>query len=163
MPHRLGRGNRDASIYSNNRKFVYYLISCNMAEIMMYLHSDHVRQAALPESGRHGQCFPRCCRSNTVAEPGEDGAPALAWAPKKATPTSWSENAPGNEPSSTALLLLGVIVQTVAITATTLIAYAIGLNHPDHRVARKRWRSSPWYSPNCCARFQPRVPKRYRC
>jgi hypothetical protein len=51
-------------------------------------------------------------------------------------------------------MLLGVIVQTIAITATTLIAYAIGLNHPDPRYA-ETWRSSPWYSPTA-ARFTAR-------
>jgi Ca2+-transporting ATPase len=65
-----------------------------------------------------------------------DGAPALALGTEKGDPDIMDQKPrPANEPIINRFMLLGVIVQTVAITATTLIAYAIGLNHPDPRYA----------------------------
>ena len=42
---------------------------------------------------------------------------------------------PTKEPIINKLMLTGVIVQTIAITLTTLIAFAIGLKQPDPRYA----------------------------
>jgi len=42
---------------------------------------------------------------------------------------------PAKEPIINRFMLIGVIVQTIAITLTTLIAFAIGLNQPDPRYA----------------------------
>ena len=57
-------------IYSNIRKFVYFLISCNMAEIMIIFHPDHVRAFPVPESGALGLLSPSGTDPTAMAESG---------------------------------------------------------------------------------------------
>ena len=65
-----------------------------------------------------------------------DGAPALALGTEKGDPDIMDHNPrPPKEPIINRFMLTGVIVQTIAITLTTLIAYSIGLNHNDPRYA----------------------------
>lgn len=66
-------------IYSNIRKFVYYLISCNIAEIMIIFLSTLF-------TGKSPLTAIQLLWLNLVT----DGAPALAASPMKpVTPTSW--------------------------------------------------------------------------
>ena len=58
-----------------------------------------------------------------------DGAPALALATEKGDPDIMNQPPrPTNEPIINKSMRLGIVVQTVAITAATLVAYFVGLN-----------------------------------
>ncbi len=123
-------------IYSNIRKFVYYLISCNMAEIMIIFIPTMFSRLLFPKAAALGLLSPlepiQLLWLNLVT----DGAPALALGTEKGDPDIMNQKPrPSKEPIINRFMLLGVIVQTIAIAGTTLIAYAIGLSHPDPRYA----------------------------
>ena len=104
-------------IYSNIRKFVYYLISCNMAEILIIF-------VAMLISGRSPLTAIQLLWLNLVT----DGAPALALANEKGDPDIMDQAPrPSKEPIINARMRSGIVVQTIAITAVTLAAYYIGL------------------------------------
>ena len=123
-------------IYSNIRKFVYYLISCNLAEIMIIFLPTMFGRFLFPKAIALGLLSPlkpiQLLWLNLVT----DGAPALALGTEKGDPDIMEQHPrPPKEPIINRLMLVGVIVQTIAITLTTLIAYAVGLNQPDPRYA----------------------------
>ena len=123
-------------IYSNIRKFVYYLISCNMAEIMIIFLPTIFGRFLFPTAAAHGLLSPlkpiQLLWLNLVT----DGAPALALGTEKGDPDIMDQQPrPTKEPIINRLMLIGVIVQTIAITVTTLIAFAIGLRQQDPRYA----------------------------
>jgi Ca2+-transporting ATPase len=109
-------------IYSNIRKFVYYLLSCNLAEIaIIFLSTLLFRSSALTAI--------QLLWLNLVT----DGAPALALGTEKAEP-GIMEQPPRSpdEPIINRFMQFGIAVQTIAITAVTMIAYIMGINtHPD--------------------------------
>ncbi len=109
-------------IYSNIRKFVYYLISCNLAEIAVIFLAT---LAGLPSPLKAIQLL----WLNLLT----DGAPALALGVEKGDPDIMDRPPrPPREPIINRPMWIGVAVQTVAITTTTLMAYAIGLRmHPE--------------------------------
>jgi Ca2+-transporting ATPase len=104
-------------IYSNIRKFVYYLLSCNMAEITVLL----VAMLA-------GWPLPLVAIQLLVLNLITDGAPALALAMEKGDPDIM-EQAPRRvtEPIINHDMVIGIAVQTVAISVAVLIAFRIGL------------------------------------
>jgi Ca2+-transporting ATPase len=105
-------------IYSNIRKFVFYLLSCNLAEIATIFLAIAFR---LPSPLNPIQLL----WLNLVT----DGAPALALGMEKGDPDIMDQPPrPTNEPIINRLMRVGIAVQTVAITAVTLSAYLIGLN-----------------------------------
>ena len=123
-------------IYSNIRKFVYFLISCNMAEIMIIFIPTMFGRFLFPGAAERGLLSPlepiQLLWLNLVT----DGAPALALGTEKGDPDIMDQQPrPTKEPIINRLMLTGVIVQTIAITLTTLIAFAIGLKQPDPRYA----------------------------
>ena len=123
-------------IYSNIRKFVYFLISCNMAEIMIIFIPTMFGRFLFPDAAALGLLSPlepiQLLWLNLVT----DGAPALALGTEKGDPDIMDQKPrPAKEPIINQLMLVGVIVQTIAITLTTLIAFAIGLKQPDPRYA----------------------------
>jgi Ca2+-transporting ATPase len=109
-------------IYSNIRKFVYYLLSCNVAEIMiiflgtLFTHNSPLTAIQL-------------LWLNLVT----DGAPALALATEKGDPDIMQQKPrPKNEPIINRFMQLGITLQTIAITGVTLAAYLWGLRlHPN--------------------------------
>lgn len=106
-------------IYSNIRKFVYYLISCNLAEILVIF---------LPTMFGLGSPLQaiQLLWLNLVT----DGAPALALGTEKGDPDIMRRPPrPPEEPIINRRMQLGVLVQTIFITAVTLGAYFIGLGH----------------------------------
>ena len=104
-------------IYSNIRKFVYYLISCNLAEILIIF-------TAMLISGRSPLTAIQLLWLNLVT----DGAPALALANEKGDPDIMEQAPrPSKEPIINGRMRAGIVVQTIAITAVTLAAYYIGL------------------------------------
>ena len=110
-------------IYSNIRKFVYYLLSCNAAEIMV------IFLATL-----FGWPVPLTAIQLLWLNLVTDGAPALALGTEPGDPDIMDQPPrPTNEPIINKFMLVGIIVQTVAITAVTLGAFAIGwLFDPEH-------------------------------
>jgi Ca2+-transporting ATPase len=105
-------------IYSNIRKFVYYLLSCNMAEIAIIFLAILFK---LPSPLNAIQLL----WLNLVT----DGAPALALGTEKGDPDIMNQPPrPTDEPIINRLMGVGIAVQTVAITAVTLGAYLLGLN-----------------------------------
>ncbi len=109
-------------IYSNIRKFVYYLLSCNMAEIAI------IFLATLFGWGSPLTAI-QLLWLNLVT----DGAPALALATEKGDPDIMQQAPrPPREPIINKDMLVGILVQTIAITAVTLAVYWIGLSSSTH-------------------------------
>ncbi len=109
-------------IYSNIRKFVYYLLSCNLAEIAIIFIAT---VAGLPSPLTAIQLL----WLNLIT----DGAPALALGVEEGDPDIMEHKPrPPSEPIINRVMQIGIGVQTVAITAVVLIAYIIGLRtHPE--------------------------------
>jgi len=109
-------------IYSNIRKFVYFLLSCNIAEI-----------ATIFLATMFGWKSPLSAIQLLWLNLITDGAPALALGLEKGDP-DLMEQPPRDpdEPILNRFMLTGISIQTVAITAVTLSAYWIGLRYfPD--------------------------------
>lgn len=115
-------------IYSNIRKFVYYLLSCNMAEIMV------IFLATLA-----GSPPPLTAIQLLWLNLLTDGAPALALGLEKGDPDIMERPPrPVNEPIINRLMVIGMIVQTIAITSVVLAAYYIGWNWDHSNLALAR-------------------------
>ena len=109
-------------IYSNIRKFVYYLLSCNVAEILViFLGTLITKNSPLTAI--------QLLWLNLVT----DGAPALALGTEKGDPDIMDRKPrPKNEPIINRFMQMGILIQTIAITGVTLTAYFLGLNlHPE--------------------------------
>ncbi|NMB56207.1 MAG: cation-translocating P-type ATPase [Leptolinea sp.] len=104
-------------IYSNIRKFVYFLISCNLAEILIiFLPTLFGRGSPLTAI--------QLLWLNLIS----DGAPALALGTEKGDPDLMDRKPrPPEEPIINKKMAIGVAIQTVVDTATTLTAFNIGL------------------------------------
>jgi Ca2+-transporting ATPase len=113
-------------IYSNIRKFVYYLLSCNMGEIMIIFLA---MLAGLP--------LPLTAIQLLVLNLITDGAPALALGLEKGEPDIMDRPPrPMEEPVVNRQMVWGIAVQTIAITVATMIAFIIGLRRfPDNLAA----------------------------
>jgi Ca2+-transporting ATPase len=109
-------------IYSNIRKFVYYLLSCNLAEILIIFIAI---LAGLPSPLTAIQLL----WLNLIT----DGAPALALGVEKGDPDTMDQPPrPPEEPIINRQMRVGIIVQTLTITSVTLGAYLVGLRaHPE--------------------------------
>jgi Ca2+-transporting ATPase len=106
-------------IYSNIRKFVYFLLSCNVAEIMiLFLSTLFGWQPPLTAI--------QLLWLNLLS----DGAPALALGLEKGDPDIMDRPPrPPDEPVINKEMTLGVLIQTVSITASVLTAYWLGLTY----------------------------------
>ncbi len=104
-------------IYSNIRKFVYYLLSCNMGEIMIVFLATLL-----------GWPVPLTAIQLLTLNLVTDGAPALALGLEKGDPDIMDRPPrPVNEPVINGDMRIGVAVQTVAKTVVTLAAFRLGL------------------------------------
>ncbi len=104
-------------IYSNIRKFVFYLLSCNVAEIAI------IFIAALA-----GWTTPLTPIQLLWLNLLTDGAPALALATEKGDPDIMQQRPrPKSEPIINRLMVIRIAVMTVALTSVVLAAYQIGL------------------------------------
>ena len=112
-------------IYSNIRKFVYFLISCNLAEIAIIFIPTLL--------GRGSPLQPiQLLWLNLIT----DGAPALALGTEKGDPDIMNQPPrPPKEPIINKYMQLGVLVQTIAITAATLLAFELGKAHTEPQYA----------------------------
>ncbi|HSB91446.1 MAG TPA: cation-translocating P-type ATPase [Anaerolineales bacterium] len=109
-------------IYANIRKFVFYLLSCNLGEILVIFAAT---LAGLPSPLTPIQLL----WLNLLT----DGAPALALGVEKGDPDTMSRPPrPPAEPVINRPMRVGIAIQTLAIAGVTLGAYAIGLlTHPE--------------------------------
>ena len=118
-------------IYSNIRKFVYYLISCNLAEIFIIFLPTAFGRFLYPSVGERvlSPLAPiQLLWLNLIT----DGAPALALGTEKGDPDIMDQPPrPPKEPIINRFMRTGVLIQTVAITAVTLIAFGLGLEHSE--------------------------------
>ncbi|MDF1515603.1 MAG: cation-translocating P-type ATPase, partial [Anaerolineae bacterium] len=106
-------------IYSNIRKFVYFLLSCNAAEIMILFLAILLGWAA-----------PLTAIQLLWLNLLSDGAPALALGLEKGDPDIMDR--PPRPPEESVInreMLTGVLIQTVAITFSVLVAYWVGYNY----------------------------------
>ena len=110
-------------IYSNIRKFVYYLLSCNAAEIMIIFLAIVF-----------GWPVPLTAIQLLWLNLVTDGAPALALGTEPGDPDIMDRPPrPPEENIINKYMQIGILVQTIAITAVTLGAFAIGRYiDPDH-------------------------------
>jgi len=103
-------------IYANIRKFVFFLLSCNLAEIAVIFLAT---LAGTPTPLTPIQLL----WLNLLT----DGAPALALGMEKGDPDIMdSPPRPAHEPIINRDMRIGIIVQTIMKTAATLVAFAIG-------------------------------------
>src|SRR5215207_1133981 len=104
-------------IYSNIRKFVFFLLSSNVAEIMIIFLAT---LAGLPAPLTAIQLL----WLNLIT----DGAPALALAVEKGDPDIMEQKPRAkSEPIVNRSMMLGLGVQTIAQTSAVLTAFALGL------------------------------------
>jgi Ca2+-transporting ATPase len=104
-------------IYSNIRKFVFFLLSCNTAEIAIIFTAIMM---GLPSPLAPIQLL----WLNLLT----DGAPALALGTEKGDPDVMKQKPRGkNEPIIDGEMRIGIVVQTIVKTVATLSAYLIGL------------------------------------
>ena len=104
-------------IYSNIRKFVFFLLSSNVAEIMIIFLAT---LAGLPAPLTAIQLL----WLNLIT----DGAPALALAVEKGDPDIMQQKPrTKSEPIVNRSMMLGLFIQTIAQTGAVLTAYALGL------------------------------------
>jgi Ca2+-transporting ATPase len=103
-------------IYSNIRKFVYFLVSCNVAEIMILFLST-----------LFGWEPPLTAIQLLWLNLLSDGAPALALGLEKGDPDIMDRPPrPPDEPVINREMTIGILIQTVSITAAVLGAYWLG-------------------------------------
>jgi Ca2+-transporting ATPase len=110
------------NIYSNIRKFVYYLLSCNMGEIMIVFLATIL-----------GWPVPLTAIQLLTLNLVTDGLPALALGLEKGDPDIMDRPPrPVGEPVINREMIGGIVVQTVAITVAVLAAFMVGLKwYPD--------------------------------
>jgi Ca2+-transporting ATPase len=105
-------------IYANIRKFVFYLLSCNVAEILIIFLA---MLAGLP--------LPLTAIQLLVLNLITDGAPALALGMEKGDPDTMSRPPrPTDEPVINREMQVGILVQSVVITAAVLGVFLVGLH-----------------------------------
>ena len=105
------------TIYANIRKFVYYLLSCNMGEILVIFIATLI-----------GWPLPLTAIQLLVLNLLTDGAPALALGLEKAEPDVMAQ--PPRHPDEPVInrqMQSGIAIQAVAICLAVLAAFRIGL------------------------------------
>ena len=104
-------------IYDNIRKFVFFLISSNIAEVMIIFLAT---LAGLPAPLTVIQLL----WLNLLT----DGAPALALAMEKGDPVIMQRKPrPPSEPIINRTMQMGIVIQTIAQTGVVLTAFVVGL------------------------------------
>lgn len=104
------------TIYANIRKFVYYLLTCNLAEILVIFVGS-----------LFGWGPPLTAIQLLWLNLVTDGAPALALGVEKGDPDNMKRPPrPANEPIIDKNMRLDLILQPIAIAVVTLVAFAIG-------------------------------------
>jgi Ca2+-transporting ATPase len=109
-------------IFSNIRKFVYYLLSCNMGEIMILFVAMVL-----------GWPLPLTALQLLVLNLVTDGAPALALGLEEGDPDIMDlKPRSADEPIITGVMICGTMVQTAAIAGSVLAAFLVGLSRFEY-------------------------------
>jgi Ca2+-transporting ATPase len=104
-------------IYSNIRKFVYYLLSCNLAEIMIIFIATLLNWPT-----------PLTAIQLLWLNLLTDGAPALALGLEKGDPDVMQRPPrPTKEAIINREMQLGMVIQTIFITTAVLLAFRVGM------------------------------------
>ena len=104
-------------IYSNIRKFVFYLLSCNVGEILVILVATLL-----------GWPLPLTAIQLLILNLLTDGAPALALGLERGDPDIMNRRPRHpDEPVINKEMLVGIVVQALAIGVAVLTAFRIGL------------------------------------
>jgi Ca2+-transporting ATPase len=123
-------------IYSNIRKFVYFLVSCNLAEIFVIFIPIVFGRWLFPLAAGREILAPLAAIQILLMNLITDGAPALALATEKGDPDIMNHPPrPPKEPIINKSMWINIAIQTVAFTAVTLVAFSIGLRSPQVQVA----------------------------
>jgi Ca2+-transporting ATPase len=123
-------------IYSNIRKFVYYLISCNLGEILIVFLPTVLGHWLFPVAAARGVFSPLTAIQLLWLNLVTDGAPALALGMEKGEPDIMDRKPrPPGEPIINGTMWVNVAIQAVTIAATTLAAFLIGLRHTQPQYA----------------------------
>jgi len=111
------------TIYANIRKFVYYLLSCNVGEILVVFLATLMNWP-----------LPLTAIQLLVLNLVTDGAPALALGLEKAEPDIMQRPPrPPAEPVIDGVMTRGIIVRSIAETVAVLGAFRLGLAwHPNN-------------------------------
>jgi Ca2+-transporting ATPase len=118
-------------IYANIRKFVYYLISCNLGEILIIFLPTAFGRLLFPQLTTE-QLSPLVPVQLLWLNLISDGAPALALGTEKGDPDIMDQAPrPPKEPIINKQMALGVVIQTIAIAGVTLFAFWRGLSHTE--------------------------------
>eukprot|EP00808_Paulinella_micropora_P016553 g23660.t1 len=105
-------------IYANIQKFCYFLLSTNVAEVLF--------MATAVSLGLQAPLVPLQILWLNLTT---DGAPAVALAVEEAEPGVMSEGPrPVDEPLMSPLMLVGICIQTVVLTACSMTVYIMGLH-----------------------------------
>jgi Ca2+-transporting ATPase len=124
-------------IYANIRKFVYYLISCNLGEILIIFLPTAFGKLLFPELTTE-QLAPLVPVQLLWLNLISDGAPALALGTEKGDPDIMDQKPrPPKEPIINKQMAIGVAVQTIAIAGVTLFAFWRGLMHTEFPLAER--------------------------
>ncbi len=124
-------------IYANIRKFVYYLISCNLGEILIIFLPTAFGKLIFPELTTE-QLAPLVPVQLLWLNLISDGAPALALGTEKGDPDIMDQKPrPPKEPIINKQMAIGVAVQTIAIAGVTLFAFWRGLMHTEFPLAER--------------------------
>eukprot|EP00457_Paulinella_chromatophora_P000794 gb/GEZN01000794.1/.p1 GENE.gb/GEZN01000794.1/~~gb/GEZN01000794.1/.p1 ORF type:complete len:1095 (+),score=173.48 gb/GEZN01000794.1/:46-3330(+) len=109
-------------IYANIQKFVFFLLSTNMAEVFLILISVLI---GLPSPLEPIQIL--------WLNLATDGAPAVALAVEEAEPGVMQEGPrPSTEPLLSKLMVVGIFIQVITLTACALAVFILGLSfHTD--------------------------------
>jgi Ca2+-transporting ATPase len=124
-------------IYSNIRKFVYFLVSCNLAEIMIIFLPTVFGKLLYPDLSAE-QLAPLVAVQLLWLNLISDGAPALALGTEKGDPDIMDRKPRSpKEPIINKQMIIGVGVQTIAKTAVTLFAFWSGLHHMEMPIEQR--------------------------
>ena len=123
-------------IYSNIRKFVYFLVSCNLAEILVIFIPIVFGRWLFPQASGGEILAPLAAIQLLMMNLVTDGAPALALGTEIGDPDIMNHPPrPPREPIINKSMWINIAIQTVAFTAVTLVAFSIGLRSPQVQVA----------------------------
>lgn len=123
-------------IYSNIRKFVYYLVSCNLAEILVIFLPIVFGRWLFPSATGREILAPLAAIQILMMNLITDGTPALALGTEKGDPDVMNHPPrPSKEPIINKSMWVNIIIQTLAFTIVTLVAFGIGLHSPQLQVA----------------------------
>jgi Ca2+-transporting ATPase len=123
-------------IYNNIRKFVYFLVSCNLSEILVIFLPIVLGRWLFPYASSGEILAPLTAIQILMMNLITDGGPAVALSTEKGDPDIMNQPPrPTREPIINKPLWINIVIQTIAFTIVTLLAFGIGLKSPLPKIA----------------------------